>query len=43
MVEERDFKKGELLEKYMAKLLYGWNDKKFEDEYLKELEKNWKR
>ena len=27
----------------MAKLLYGWDDKKFEDEYLKKLEKNWKR
>jgi len=33
----------ELPEKYMAKLLYGWDDKKFEDEYLKKLEKNWKR
>ena len=27
----------------MAKLLYGWDDRKFEDEYLKKLEKNWKR
>ena len=33
----------ELLGKYIAKLLYGWDDKKFEDEYLKKLEKNWKR
>jgi len=33
----------ELLGKYTAKLLYGWDDKKFEDEYLKKLEKNWKR
>jgi len=33
----------ELLENYMAKLLYGWDDKIFEDEYLKKLEKNWKR
>jgi len=33
----------ELLGKYTAKLLYGWNDEKFEDEYLKKLEKNWKR
>ena len=33
----------ELLGKYMAKLLYGWDDKKFENEYLKRLEKNWKR
>jgi len=33
----------ELPGKYMAKLLYGWDDRKFEDEYLKKLEKNWKR
>ena len=43
MVEERDFRWGELPEKYIIKLLYGWDDKKFEDEYLKKLEKNWKR
>jgi len=24
-------------------MLYEWDDKKFEDEYLKKLEKNWKR
>jgi len=29
--------------KYMAKLLYGWDDKEFEEEYLKRLEKNWKK
>ena len=33
----------ELLGKYMAKLLYGWDDKRFEKEYLKKLEKNWKK
>ena len=33
----------ELPGKYTAKLLYGWDNKKFEDEYLKKLEKNWKR
>ena len=33
----------ELLGKYTAKLLYGWDDKEFEEEYLKKLEKNWKR
>ena len=32
-----------LLEKYMAKLLYRWNDGKFEEKYLKRLEKNWRR
>ncbi len=25
------------------KLLYGWDDRKFEEEYLNKLEKNWKR
>jgi len=34
------YRRIELLGKYMAKLLYGWNNKKFEDEYLKKLEKN---
>ena len=27
----------------MARVLYGWDDKKFGEEYLKKLEKNWKR
>ena len=40
MVEERDFRRGELPEKYMAKLFYGWDDKKFKEEYLRKLEKN---
>ena len=43
MAEERDFRRGELLGKFMAKMLYGWDNKKFEDEYLKKLEKNQKR
>ena len=30
-------------EKYTAKILFGWDDKKFEDEYLKKLERNWQR
>jgi len=33
----------ELPEKYMAKLLYGWDNQKFEEEYLNKLEKNWKK
>jgi len=43
MAEERNFRRGELPGKFMAKMLYGWDDKKFEEEYLKKLEKNWKR
>ena len=31
----------ELSEKYMAKLLYGWDNGKFEKEYLRKLERNW--
>ena len=30
----------ELPGKYTARVLYGWDDKKFEEEYLKKLEKN---
>jgi len=40
IAEKRDFRRGELSGKFMAKMLYGWDDKKFEDEYLKKLEKN---
>jgi len=29
----------ELPEKYMAKILYGWDNKEFEEEYLRKLEK----
>jgi len=35
-----EFKRGELPERYMVKLLYGWNNKKFDEEYLKKLERN---
>jgi len=35
-----EFRRSELLGKYMAKLLFRWNDGKFEDEYLKKLERN---
>ena len=38
--EERDFRRGELPEKFMARMLYGWDYGKFEEEYLKKLERN---
>ena len=41
--EEGEYKRMELPGKYMAKLLYGWNDQKFKEEYLNKLEKNWKK
>jgi len=40
MVEERDFKRGELLGKYIAKMLYRWDNRKFEKKYLKKLKRN---
>ena len=43
ITKERNFKRGELLEKFTAKILYKWNDGKFEEEYLKKLERNWRR
>jgi len=43
MAEEKDFRRGELLGKFTARILYGWNNGKFEEEYLKKLERNWKR
>jgi len=42
-LEAEKFRRGELPGKYTAKLLYGWDDKKFDEEYLKKLEKNWNR
>jgi len=41
--EEEEYRRMELLGKYTAKLLYGWDDRKFEEEYLNKLEKNWKK
>ena len=43
LVEERDFRRKELPGKFIAKMLYGWVDGKFEEEYLKKLERNWRR
>ena len=41
--EREKYRRMELLGKYMVKLLYGQDDKKFEEEYLEKLEQNWKR
>jgi len=41
--EAEEFRRGELPGRYTMKLLYGWDDKKFDEEYLKKLEKNWNR
>ena len=41
--EEGEYKRMELPGKYTEKLLYGWDDRRFEEEYLNKLEKSWKR
>ena len=41
--EEGEYRRMELPGKYMAKLLYRWDDQKFKGEYLNKLEKNWKK
>jgi len=43
MAEKRDFRRGELPGKFMARMLYRWDNRKFKREYLKKLEKNWKK
>ena len=43
MAKERDFRRRELLGKFTAKMLYRWDDGKFEEEYLRKLERNWQR
>ena len=40
-IEEKDLRREELLGKHTAKILYRWNDEKFEEEYLRKLERNW--
>ena len=40
LAEEKDFRRGELPEKYIAKILYGQNNRRFEDKYLRKLERN---
>ena len=42
-IEREEYRRMELPGKYMAKLLYGWDDKKFKEEYLRKLERNWKK
>ena len=32
-----------MLEKYIVKILFGWDNRRFEDEYLKKLEISWVR
>jgi len=43
IVEEKDFRRGELPGKYTAKMLYRWDNRRFKNKYLRKLEKNWQR
>jgi len=43
IMEEKDFQRGELSKKYIAKMLYRWDNGKFEEENLRKLERNWQK
>jgi len=41
--EDERYRRMELPGKFTVKVLYRWDDQRFEEEYLNKLEKNWKR
>ena len=41
--EDRAYSRSELPGRYTAKVLYGWDDGRFEKEYLEKLERNWRK
>jgi len=41
--EDGTYSRSELPGRYMAKLLYGWDDRRFEREYLEKLERSWRK
>ena len=42
-LKENIFKRTELLEKYTVRILFGQDNRKFENKYLKKLERSWAR
>jgi len=42
-LEVEVFKRNQLPGKYTVKILFEWNNRKFEDEYLKKLKRSWAR
>ena len=40
--KERMFRRGELPERFTARKLFGWSDKKYDQEYWERLERNWR-
>ena len=43
IAEERDFRREDLPGRFTVKMLYRWDDGKFKEEYLKKLERNWRK
>ena len=41
--EEGTFRSGELPVKFTVRKLFGWSDKKYNEEYWARLERNWRR
>ena len=40
--EEGTFKRGELPGRFTARKLFGWSDKRYDEEYWARLERNWR-
>ena len=41
--KKENFGREELLGKYIVKMLYRWDEKKFGKKYIKKLERNWQK
>ena len=41
--EERTFRRGKLPGRLTARKLFGWSDKRYDEEYWAKLERNWRR
>ncbi|EKM73309.1 hypothetical protein AGABI1DRAFT_135094 [Agaricus bisporus var. burnettii JB137-S8] len=42
VLRDTGFQERELPNRFTAKVLFGWDDKQFDAEYLKKLERNWR-
>ena len=40
-IEDKDFRRGELPGKYMVRMLYRWDNRKFKNKYLRKLKRSW--
>jgi len=40
--KEETFRKGELLERFMTKKLFGWSDRRYDNDHWGRLERNWR-